>query len=249
MRLCLLTFTEQVGRVYAQSHRHPKQRAGGQLSTVTALASSLPKLASQDKTSRSSIQCQVSKKKSSPALASAGQQWQELNPATSLPKRWHCNELCLPKKKQVTEAREWPHWEKGRVQDPEPKDSAASRRQKQMRHLPTLEEPRGAPRAGDGRERGGEGACSHIFTSSHSFSLMSTRKSAKVKGRDRYNLKGREKEGGLEFHLVPTHREGANSNTCLKCLCEPCLEVETLEICTADRQRSEQLWEITLGLV
>lgn len=101
---------------------------------------------------------------------------------------------------------------------------------------PSLEEPKGAPKAGDGHERGGEGACSHIHTSSHSSSLMSTRNSAKVKVRERYNLKGRE-EGGLEFNLVPTHREGANGNTYLKCLREPCPEVETMEICTAEGQR------------
>lgn len=38
-----------------------------------------------------------------------------------------------------------------------------------------------------------------------------------VKVRGRYNLKGREEEGGLEFNLVLVHREGANRNNYLKC--------------------------------
>lgn len=91
---------------------------------------------------------------------------------------------------------------------------------------PSLEESREVPKAGDGCERGGEGA-------PHS-SLMSTRNSAKGQ---RYNLKGRE-EGELKFNLVPTHREGANGNNYLKCHCEPSPELETMEICTVGRDQS-----------
>lgn len=125
---------------------------------------------------------------------------------------------------------------------PRAKDSAVSRRQEMcltsqvwQTPEPSLEEPREVSRAGDGHERGGEGTGFHIHTSSHSSSLMSTRNSAKGQ---RYNLKGREKEDGLKFNLVPTHREGANGNNYLKCHCEPRPEVETMEICTADRDQN-----------
>lgn len=87
------------------------------------------------------------------------------------------------------------------MQDPEPKDSAVSRRQNQP-HLPNLAESLAQPRgrAGNGHERGGKGACSHFHTSSHSSSLMSTGNLQKVKVREKIQSKGeRRRRVGLSL--------------------------------------------------